>query len=151
MATIKLTPKEDKFAREYVKCSNATQAYRKAYNTKTKSDTVRITACKLLKKPNIALTIENIRKAAQKRCEVSVAIQTEKLQTFIDMAVDDREISAGITGVMSQAKLHGLLVDPGIPPAVVNNTQINISADHDLARKVAFMLAKAAQSQKQEQ
>ena len=54
-----LTIKQQRFVDKYLETNNASEAYRFAYNCKNASaETVKVDACKLLKKPNVALTIE---------------------------------------------------------------------------------------------
>lgn len=57
----KLTPKQEKFCREFIKCGNASQAYRKAYNCeKMKSETITECASRLLKDRNIAARVKEL-------------------------------------------------------------------------------------------
>lgn len=59
----KLTPKQEKFCREYIKCGNASEAYRKVYNAeKMKPETINETACKLLKNPKITTRVQELDK-----------------------------------------------------------------------------------------
>lgn len=56
-----LTPKQEKFCREFIKCGNASEAYRKAYNCQNmKPETINETACKLLKNPKIATRVQEL-------------------------------------------------------------------------------------------
>lgn len=60
----KLTPKQRKFAEEYVNTGNASEAYRRAYNvSKTTSlDTIKVNSSKLLADTNIILTVKELQK-----------------------------------------------------------------------------------------
>ena len=59
----KLTAKQAKFAEEVAKGETQAGAYRKAYDTTAKGNTVRVRAHKLAKTPNVSNTIEAIRQA----------------------------------------------------------------------------------------
>ena len=59
----KLTAKQARFAEEVAKGETQAGAYRKAYDTKAKGNTVRVSAHKLAKTPNVSNTIEAIQRA----------------------------------------------------------------------------------------
>ena len=57
----KLTPKQEKFCREYIKCGNATQAYKKSYNTKNmKPEVINVKASELLKNGNVMVRVAEL-------------------------------------------------------------------------------------------
>jgi len=64
MKTKKLTPKQRKFAEEYVNTGNASEAYRRAYDvgTDTSLDTIKVNSSKLLADTNIKLTVNELQK-----------------------------------------------------------------------------------------
>ncbi len=54
-----LTPKQQRFIQEYLATSNASEAYRRAYDAdKMKPAVVKVKACELLKKGNVAVTVQ---------------------------------------------------------------------------------------------
>ena len=55
----KLTPKQRKFAEEYVNTGNASEAYRRAYDVgpDTKMEVINVEGSRLLSDPNIALRV----------------------------------------------------------------------------------------------
>lgn len=58
----RLTVKQEKFCQKYVECGNAFEAYKFAFNTKTKRDqTVYTDACELRKNPKISRRIEYLK------------------------------------------------------------------------------------------
>jgi phage terminase small subunit len=58
-----LTPKQEKFCREFIKCGNASEAYRKAYNCDNmKPETINVKACELLKNGNITVRVQELDK-----------------------------------------------------------------------------------------
>ena len=70
---IKLTPKQRRFAEEYVDCGNGSEAYRRAYNVRptTSNDVIKVSANELLTNPNISLTIDKLRKQQADKFEIS--------------------------------------------------------------------------------
>ena len=60
--TKKLTPKQRKFAEEYVNTGNASEAYRRAYDVSetTSLDTIKVNSSKLLADTNIILTVKEL-------------------------------------------------------------------------------------------
>lgn len=59
----KLTPKQSKFAEEYVNTGNASEAYRRAYDVSpdTKLETINVNASKLLSDTNISLRVQELK------------------------------------------------------------------------------------------
>jgi len=59
----KLTPKQNKFAEEYVNTGNASEAYRRAYDVSpdTKLETINVNASKLLSDTNISLRVQELK------------------------------------------------------------------------------------------
>lgn len=60
-----LNPKQEKFCQIYVEIGNASEAYKQAYNSKAKHESRAVEACKLLKKPNIALRVKTLREETE--------------------------------------------------------------------------------------
>ncbi len=60
----KLTPKQRKFAEEYVNTGNASEAYRRAYDVAktTSNDVIKVKASELLKNGNISVTVNELQK-----------------------------------------------------------------------------------------
>jgi len=62
--TKKLTPKQRKFAEEYVNTGNASEAYRRAYDVAetTSNNVIKVKASELLKNGNISVTVKELQK-----------------------------------------------------------------------------------------
>ena len=62
--TKKLTPKQRKFAEEYVNTGNASEAYRRAYDVgpDTKMEVINVEGSRLLSDPNISLRVKELQK-----------------------------------------------------------------------------------------
>ena len=69
----KLTPKQRKFAEEYVNTGNGSEAYRRAYDVKpnTSLDTIKVNSSKLLADTNIKLTIQKLQDKQAKQFEIT--------------------------------------------------------------------------------
>lgn len=63
---LKLTPKQAKFAREYLRTGNACEAMRQAYpqTKKWTQNALKVQACRNLAKPNISLTVKRLQDKA---------------------------------------------------------------------------------------
>ena len=60
----KLTPKQNKFAEEYVNTGNASEAYRRAYDVSktTSNDVIAVEGSRLLSDPNVSLRVKELQK-----------------------------------------------------------------------------------------
>ena len=69
----KLTPKQRKFAEEYVNTGNASEAYRRAYDVgkNTSIDTIKVNSSKMLADTNIALTIKELQIKQANKYEIT--------------------------------------------------------------------------------
>ena len=68
-----ITPKQAAFAYAYVETGNGSEAYRRAYNASNMSAAaIAVEACRLLKHPNVALMVQEIRDKAAERMELSI-------------------------------------------------------------------------------
>ena len=68
----RLTPKQEKFAREYFRTGNACEAYRLAYDCKNmKPETIAAEALALTRHPTITPMIDDLRAKAEKKAILS--------------------------------------------------------------------------------
>jgi phage terminase small subunit len=109
----KLTPKQEAFARIYVETSNASEAYRQAYDVKetTLSKTVNEAASRVLSNSKVAAMVMGLQDEARERTMVTVESLTRELDEDRELAREVAAPSAAISAVLGKAKLHGLLVD----------------------------------------
>ena len=85
----KLTPKQEKFCREYYLLCNGTQA---ALNAGYSKDTAYSIACENLKKPEIKNYIAELRKEAEEQFYYSRSMSFKKLEDVQQMALDNQFI-----------------------------------------------------------
>ena len=65
---LKLTIKQEAFARAYVETGNASEAYRRAYNAENmKQESIAVNASKTLARANVALMVSEMRKELAER------------------------------------------------------------------------------------
>lgn len=123
-----MTPKQEAFARKYVECGNASEAYRTAYNVgkNTKPETVWNDAHKLLLKPEVAARVMELQNKAAERTIVTVESLTEELNEARELAVRDEDPSELRQNTMAKAKLHGLDVHK---VDVKGNVNVTITGD----------------------
>jgi hypothetical protein len=112
MGTVKLTPKQRKFAESYVECGNASMAYRLHYNVEHMNPaSVRRAAKELLDNPNIAPTIRELQAAHRQRHDVTIDSLVDELEEARSFAMVVGHIGAAVAATMGKAKLYGLITD----------------------------------------
>ena len=95
---IVLTPKQEKFAQKYIETSNASEAYRQAYDAHNMSpEAIRVEACRLLQSPNVALTVLRLREEYRERHAVTVDSITTELEEARQLALESTQPSAAIS------------------------------------------------------
>lgn len=78
-----ITPKEERFAQLVVELGCQSEAYRRAYNSKAKQQSVAVNASKLANKPNVALRIQDIR---DELAEKSIWKKLDSLEVLSEIA-----------------------------------------------------------------
>lgn len=85
-SSVKLTIKQENFCLEYSVSGNASDAYRKAYNSVgMKEATINVTASKMLNDPKIATRVQELRAPVIARAGMSlerVLLEIERIATF---------------------------------------------------------------------
>jgi len=105
----KLTIKQEKFARKYIELGNASEAYRQSHDAENMgNDSIKVEASRLLKNPNIALTVVLLREEHADKHAVTVESLTRELEEARSMAIIEKQNSAAVSATMGKAKLHGL-------------------------------------------
>lgn len=104
-----LTPKQELFAQEYVKTSNQSEAYRKAYNIKkAKPATINRSAKTVYDNPKVRARIRQLRKTIAKRQALTVDDLIAELEEARKIAIAKENVVAMISATMGKAKLTGL-------------------------------------------
>lgn len=106
-----LTPKQEAFARAYVETSNASEAYRRAYNAENmKRESIAVEACKLLDDPNVAQMVERLKEEALQRHRLTVDDILRELEEARMAAYQQEkpQAAAMVAASMGKAKILGL-------------------------------------------
>lgn len=92
----KLTPKQEAFAREYVKCGNASEAYRRSYNVgeDTKPNVIAVKASELLKNGNVTVRVDELQERAAKVATLDRAWILDRLMRNADEAIKAQDFTA---------------------------------------------------------
>ena len=108
-----LTPKQERFAQVYVETSNASEAYRQAYDVQpdTMPKSIWETASQTLANPKVASRVMELQELHALRHNVTVDSITEELNEARVMAIAADKPETMISASNSKAKLHGLLTD----------------------------------------
>ena len=108
---LKLTIKQEAFARAYVETGNASEAYRRAYNSsKMKPESVNESASRLLADVKITARLAELRKPIMQRHNVTVDSLVLELEEARQAALsaETPQSSAAVAATMGKAKICGL-------------------------------------------
>lgn len=106
-----VTEQQEKFSQAFVETGNASEAYRRSYNTENMAEnTVWKRASELLDNRAVAGRIETLRAKHAKRHNVTVDSLVAELEEIkqIALAAETPQTSAAVSAVMGKAKLTGL-------------------------------------------
>lgn len=139
---MKLTPKQEKFARKYIECSNASEAYRVVYGNNATPKSVNEIASRLLVK--VQSRVRELQAKHEKRHMVTVDTIAAELDEARNLAVRIEQPSAAVSATMGKAKIYGLLIDKtevtGKNGAPIQIEQMN---DDQLNEAIAALAGKA--------
>lgn len=113
---IKLTPKEEKFAKLYIELGNASEAYRQAYGVdeNKKDNSVWSNAHALTKKENVSLRIQELQEEAMVVHNVTMESLLNEFDEIKNLAMNAEalgsklQLGAAVSAVNSKMKLVGL-------------------------------------------
>ena len=106
-----LTDKQEKFAQEYIRCKNASEAYRNSYNAgKMSNNVIHVKACEVLNSGNVAVRIKELRGEIKQRHNITVDSLVKELEQArqVALAAETPQTSAAVAATMGKAKLCGL-------------------------------------------
>jgi len=108
----KLTAKQEAFIRAYLKCGNASEAYRQSYDAKgMKPETINKRASELLSEREIAGRIAAYQAKANERAGVTLADHLTRMAQLSEEAREVAQFSAAIRAEELRAKASGLYVE----------------------------------------
>jgi len=105
----RFTDKMELFCLAYVETGNASEAYRRSYNTKNMAEkTAQREGYNTLQKPQVQARIEELRNQVMDRHEITVDTLLLELEQARRLALDTKKAAAAVTATMGKAKLLGL-------------------------------------------
>lgn len=104
-----MTPKQELFAQAYLETSNASEAYKRAYNTQANANTINRKASQLLKHPEVIKHLADLQAIHRQRHKLTIDDLLQELEDARQKALkaDTPQCSAAVSATMSKAKLLG--------------------------------------------
>lgn len=109
-----MTPKQELFAQAYLETSNASEAYKRAYNTQANANTVNRKASQLLKHPEVIKLLADLQAIHRQRHKLTIDDLLQELEQSRLLALENIQCSAAISATMGKAKLLGLDKKAGV-------------------------------------
>lgn len=107
-----LTAKQEKFCQGVAKGLTYSDAYREAYNAgKMKAEVIQVKASELLKNGKVAVRVEELKKRALKRYDLTVDDIITELEEARELAKQTNQSSTMVSASMGKAKLLGMVTD----------------------------------------
>jgi len=109
---VDLTPKQEKFANLYVELGNAAEAYRRAYSSKAKPETLYPRASNLLASAKVSARVRELRKQLEK---TSLWSREQSVKVLAEIAQGDDEAAKPndrIAAVREINRMHGWEGEP---------------------------------------
>ena len=108
----RLTPKQELFAQTYIKTGNASEAYRTAYDVKTKNiNTINVKACELLKESKINARVKELQQQLEEKHDISKDMVIRRLKDIIfeqeQLGVDKVDLNAMNKAIDTLNKMQG--------------------------------------------
>lgn len=114
-----LTIKQELFAQRYVETGNASEAYRQAYGSKGKPETVAPNASRLLASSKVAARVEQLRAALLHEHKVTISSLLGELEEARLVGKGKGQAAAMVQATLGKARLAGL--DKGDDPGDDDN------------------------------
>lgn len=108
----KLTQKQENFCLAYIETGNASEAYRRSYNTENmKPETVNNKAYALLKKGEIRARLEELRNPVIKSVQVTLEQHLKDLAELRELAKEEGKYGPAVQAEIARGKAAGLYVE----------------------------------------
>ena len=109
---MKLTAKQEAFCLAYIETNNASEAYRRAYDSsKMKPESANESASRLLADVKITARLEQLRAPVRDRAQITLESHLDRLNHLSLMAEQAEQYSAAIKAEESRGKVAGLYVE----------------------------------------
>ena len=106
-----MTPKQADFVRLYFELGIASEAYKRAYNSHAKPNTLHRKANDLLKHPVIKAEVQTMQAQARERNQVTIDNVVDELEEARQIAKQSGNAAAMVSATLGKAKVLGLVVD----------------------------------------
>ena len=107
-----LTQKQEDFCLAYLETSNATESYRRAYNTsRMASKTVNEKASRLLADGKVRARLAELRAPVREKAQITLESHLARLEDLSKKAEAEGQYSAAITAETNRGRVSGLYVD----------------------------------------
>ena len=105
-----MTIKQELFAQAYIETGNASEAYKRAYNTQANANTVNRKASQLLKHPEVIKRLADLQAIHRQRHKLTIDDILQELEDARQKALkaETPQCGAAISATMGKAKLLGL-------------------------------------------
>ena len=103
-----LTQKQERFAQLYVELGNASEAYRQAYTTRAKPETIHVKASELLSTDKVSVRVQELKGEVIQRHRVTVDSLMAELEEARQLALATDAPAPAVSATMGKAKLAGL-------------------------------------------
>lgn len=99
-----LTQKQEQFAQLYVELGNASEAYRQAYDSQAKPESVHVSACKLLDSPKVSLRVQELQDELEER---ALWRRVKSVKVLAEIAEGGEKDSDRVNAVKALNAMHG--------------------------------------------
>ena len=107
-----LTQKQENFCLAYIETGNASEAYRRAYNTVGASEkTIWEKASRLLKEGKVRARLEELRKPAAESAQITLSQHLSTLEELRELAKEEGKFGPAIQAEIARGKASGLYVE----------------------------------------
>jgi len=106
-----MTIKQELFAQAYIETGNASEAYKRAYDTQANANTINRKASQLLKHPEVIKLLADLQAIHRQRHKLTIDDILQELEDARQKALNSEtpQCSAAVTATMSKAKLMGFM------------------------------------------
>ena len=99
-----LTQKQERFAQLYVELGNASEAYRQAYDSKAKAESVHVNASKLLDDAKVSLRVQEIQDELEER---ALWRRVKSVKVLAEIAEQGDKDADRVSAVKALNAMHG--------------------------------------------
>ena len=124
-----MTPKQADFVRLYFELGNASEAYKQAYNSTGKPNTIHRKASELLKHPEVKKELELLQAHAKEQNKITIDNVVDELEEARQTAKQSGNAAAMVSATLGKAKVLGLIIDKQETKAQVLKHNITVTFD----------------------